>query len=212
MKEKGFTLKTENHSASAHLLLPDHAKNPGVVLAHGAGGNMNTEFLRFYQRSIANAGYPAMRFNFFYSETGRRSPDPKPLLLACYNKAIEKMPGERIVLGGKSMGGRMASYIADQPRVNGLLFLGYPLHAPGKFNELRDEHLYSISKPMFFASGTKDPFARIDLLQKVLKKIGKNATSFLIPDAGHSFEIGRKSDPKIWQSVADAILDWLDGQ
>src|ERR1044071_193809 len=121
MKEKSFTLKTENHSASAHLLLPVRAKEPGVILAHGAGGNMNAEFLRFFQRAIVAAGYAAMRFNFFYSETGRRSPDPKPLLLACYNKAIEAMSGDRIVKGGKSMGGRMASYIADQPRVAGLL-------------------------------------------------------------------------------------------
>jgi Predicted hydrolase of the alpha/beta-hydrolase fold len=209
MKEKSFTLKTENHSAGAHLLVPNHAKDLGVILAHGAGGNMNAEFLRFFQKSIAVAGYPTMRFNFFYSEKGRRAPDPKPLLLACYNKAIETMPGARIVTGGKSMGGRMASYIADNDRVAGLVFLGYPLHAPGKFDELRDEHLYSISKAMFFASGTKDPFARIDLLKKVLKKIGKNASSFLIPDAGHSFEIGRKNDPAVWKNVADAIIVWL---
>lgn len=210
MKARSFTLKTDHHSSSAGLLVPDSPKDLGVILAHGAGGNMNSEFIRFFQKEIASAGYQALRFNFFYSQSGRRSPDPKPLLLVCYERAIEAMPSKKLIIGGKSMGGRMASYIAGDPRVAGLLFLGYPLHAPGKFEELRDEHLYSIRKPMFFASGTKDPFARIDLLQKTVKKIGKYATTFLIPDAGHSFEVGRKSDPKIWQNVAARIVEWLN--
>lgn len=211
MKANSFTLKTEHHSSSAILLTPDAAKELGVVLAHGAGGNMNADFMRFFQNKIAEAGYPALRFNFFYSEKGRRAPDPKPLLLACFERALDAMSTKRLVVGGKSMGGRMASYIADDHRIAGLLFLGYPLHAPGKFDGLRDEHLYSIKKPMFFASGMKDPFARLDLLRATLKKIGKHASSYLIADAGHSFEVSRKSDPKTMQSVAEAVVEWLNG-
>jgi hypothetical protein len=111
------------------------------------------------------------------------------------------------------MGGRIASYIAQREDVAALFFLGYPLHAPGKTAQLRDEHLYDIHKPMFFASGTNDPFARLDLLQSTLERIGSWATSFYVNGGGHSFEVRKKEgkDPhRINRSVLDALLEWLE--
>ena len=212
MKRETIQLKVGDRASTAILLTPPSPRDLSVILAHGAGGNMHSDFLSFFQEHIAAAGYPCLKFNFFYTEAGRKAPDPKPLLLACYEKAMEAVSGRRLVIGGKSMGGRMASYIADRNRVAGLLFLGYPLHAPGKIDELRDEHLYSIGKPMFFASGTKDPFARFDLLQKTIKRIGRNASTYYVEGGGHSFEVPKKiGDARtIRQDVAHAIIRWLE--
>ena len=111
------------------------------------------------------------------------------------------------------MGGRMASYVADSDRVKGLIFLGYPLHPPGKTDRLRDEHLYSIRKPMLFLSGTRDPFARKDLLERTLAKIGRYATLHSVEDGGHSLDVPRKSgrtQQEILDGAVHAILLWLE--
>jgi uncharacterized protein len=121
------------------------------------------------------------------------------------------MPANRVMIGGKSMGGRIASYVADEKKVGGLIFLGYPLHAPGKTEQLRDDHLYKIKKPMLFISGTRDPFARNDLLSATLKKIGADATFYPIENGGHSFEVPKKtgSRDQIWEEVMQKIREWL---
>ena len=106
----------------------------------------------------------------------------------------------------------MASYLADRSRISGLFFLGYPLHSPGKTDQLRDAHLYTIAKPMFFASGTRDPFARFDLLQRALERIGSNAANYFVEGGGHSFELPKKSgirEEETNQAVAKALPDWL---
>ncbi len=212
MKEERIVLKTEHHESEALLMLPPDAKPTGVILGHGAGGNMHSEFMTYFQRKIAEAGHACMKFNFPYSQNKKKVPDPQPVLMASYRKAIDAMPFERVVIGGKSMGGRIASYVADSDQVRGLLFLGYPLHAPGKVDQLRDEHLYRIQKPMLFISGTKDPFAREDLLLSTLKKIGDYATLHAVEGGGHSLEVSRKTGPstsEIRTAVMQAILSWL---
>jgi predicted alpha/beta-hydrolase family hydrolase len=173
---------------------------------------MNQPFLNFFQKGIAEAGFPCLKFNFFYSEAKRKIPDPQPLLMSCYQAAIDAAPSSKVVIGGKSMGGRIASYVGNDERVVGLLFLGYPLHAPAKPDQLRDEHLYTIHKPMLFASGTKDPFARHDSLEKVIKKIGRYASTFYVEGGGHSFEVPKKSglnSTQINNNVLNAITAWL---
>lgn len=172
---------------------------------------MDTPFMTFFNEAFAKAGYPSFKFNFPYMEAGKKRPDPQPVLVGCYRRAIELVGGD-VVIGGKSMGGRIASYVGNDPTVQGLLFLGYPLHPPGRPDQLRDQHLYEITKPMFFASGTRDPFAEPALLDRVLRKIGKYVTSYSIPDGGHSFEVPKKSGKsaaEIQQAVVDAALKWL---
>jgi predicted alpha/beta-hydrolase family hydrolase len=116
---------------------------------------------------------------------------------------------QRLIIGGKSMGGRVASYIAGStPGVSGLVFLGYPLHPPGKTDQLRDEHLYSLKLPMLFLSGTKDTFAERALLERVVKKIGSNATLVWFEGADHSLKRRRKDDDSL--TVArDTVDQWV---
>ena len=159
MKEERIVLKTNHHQSEGVLLIPAKEKKEGVILAHGAGSDMNSEFISFFHERIAEAGYRCMKFNFPYSHNKKKVPDPQAVLQSIYRKAIEAISLDRVVIGGKSMGGRIASYVADAESVQGLLFLGYPLHPPGKPDQLRDQHLYTIRKPMLFISGTKDPFA-----------------------------------------------------
>ena len=213
MKRTEVVLKTERGQASGELLMPETSRKVGIIIAHGAGGNMMDRFTSFFHEQFSAAGYPSLKFNFLYSQQRRKVPDLQPVLISCYTKAIETMPAKHVVIGGKSMGGRIASYVADRDKVLGLFFLGYPLHPPGKPDKLRDEHLYSIHKPMFFASGTKDPFARIDLLNKSITKIDSFASTYFVPEAGHSFDLPRKggvSQDDTNKAVAIALLDWLE--
>jgi predicted alpha/beta-hydrolase family hydrolase len=212
MKRDRIEIKTNHHQAEGLLLLPSGRKSVCILLAHGAGNDMNSPFISFFHEGFAEGGYPSLKFNFPYSQIGRKVPDPQPVLTAIYRKAIESAPFADVIIGGKSMGGRIASYVADEKKVKGLFFLGYPLHAPGKPDLLRDEHLYEIRKPMFFASGTKDPFARPDLLSKTLKKIGRFATFQAVDGGGHSFEVPKKSgrtSQQVWLEVLKQTTEWL---
>ncbi|MGH2660801.1 MAG: alpha/beta hydrolase family protein, partial [Actinomycetota bacterium] len=151
-----------------------------LVLAHGAGAGMDHPFMAGFCRAIADAKVATLRFNFPYIERGRRSPDPEGVLRATWLAAFEagkaRSNGRPVLAGGKSLGGRIASMaVADGMPAAGLVFLGYPLHAPGKPERARDEHLYRIEVPMLFLHGTADPFARADLLKKVLRKVGEQA-------------------------------------
>jgi predicted alpha/beta-hydrolase family hydrolase len=212
LKIQKINIQDGSNQSSGALMVPSPKRDLGVVIAHGAGGNMNAPFIDFFQHGFSDAGYPSMKFNFFYSEAKRKVPDQQQVLIRCFEQAIEAMTEKKIVIGGKSMGGRIASYIANHPRVSGLLFLGYPLHPPGKPDQLRDQHLYEIRKPMLFVSGTKDPFAQIDLLKRTLNKIGDYASYHLVDGAGHSLEVPRKSGRStqdVLQSSLSVILNWL---
>jgi uncharacterized protein len=184
-----------------------------IILAHGAGQGMQSPFMTYFHDELAHRGFLTVRFNFDYMEARRGVPDPQPKLQAKYRSVIsevmERDKPERLIIGGKSMGGRVASYIAgDTPAVYGLVFLGYPLHPPGKPDRLRDEHLYGLKKPMLFLSGTKDTFARRDLLEKVVVKIGKNATLAWIEGGDHSLKRGRKDGDSL-KFAADTIEQWV---
>jgi predicted alpha/beta-hydrolase family hydrolase len=213
MEKIHVSLESERGKSSGELILPENSRKTGIVLAHGAGGNMMDRFIRHFHEQLAAASYPSLKFNFLYSEARRKVPDSQSVLMSTFAKAIESMPVKKVVIGGKSMGGRIASYLADREEVIGLFFLGYPLHPPGKTEQLRDAHLYSIRKPMFFASGTKDPFAQSELLNKTLKKIGTFATTHLVAGGGHSFDLPKKSgisQEETNKAVAGALIQWLD--
>lgn len=147
-------------------------------------------------------GIATLRFNFSYIEGGRRSPDPGSLLretwLAAFATATARSKGEPVWAGGKSLGGRIASMVvADGMPAAGLVFLGYPLHPPGKPERIRDEHLYGIASPMLFLEGTRDPFATPELLAGVIAKLGERATLVPIEGGDHSFNVrGVKRDAR----------------
>jgi hypothetical protein len=142
-----------------------------------------------------------LRCNFPYIEAGRRSPgsprDAIATIRAAFDEAATRAGGRPVFAGGKSYGGRMASMAAGEGMpAAGLVFLGYPLHAPGKPDQVRDEHLYDLPMPMLFLQGTKDPFAEPDVLVGVLRRLGARATYVPFDGAGHSFERSRKDDPR----------------
>jgi len=171
-----------------------------LVVAHGAGAGMDHPFLAGFCRAIADEGVATLRFNFPYVERGRRSPDPEAKLREAWQTAFETASAEGgvVMVGGKSLGGRIASMcVADGMPAAGLVFLGYPLHPPGKPERIRDEHLYRIRVPMLFLQGTRDPFARPELLAGVLDRLGRLAELHPVEAGDHSFNVrGAKRDAR----------------
>jgi predicted alpha/beta-hydrolase family hydrolase len=173
-----------------------------LVVAHGAGAGMDHPFLVGFSRAIAEHEVATLRFNFPYVERGRRSPDPEAVLraawLAAFEDARSRSDGRPVLAGGKSLGGRIASMaVADGMQAAGLVFLGYPFHPPGKPERVRDEHLYRITVPMLFIQGTADPFARPEVVRKVLRKLGRAAEHLPIEGGDHSFNVrGQKRDAR----------------
>lgn len=190
------------------------AATPGLVLAHGAGGSLEESLLAATAEGLARHGFPVLRFNFPYRQEGRRLPDPAETLEECYRAVAAQArrlfaPGP-LFLGGKSLGGRMASHLAaaGEP-VAGLVFLGYPLHPPGRPEKLRDQHLSRIRVPMLFVSGTRDAFAQRELLEPVLERLRPLATSHWVEGGDHSFRTPRRRPAEVYQEILEAVVAWL---
>lgn len=180
-------------------ILDGSRDGPLLVLAHGAGGNMRGPFLQAFASGLVAGGVGCLRFNFAYSEAGRRGPDSEKTLREVWTPASEKARemGGPVWVGGKSMGGRIASMMVADGDLDaaGLVFVGYPLHPPGRVDRLRDEHLGRVKVPMLFLQGTADPFARWDLLETVVKRLGRNAKLHRVEGGDHSFRVrGRPKD------------------
>jgi len=184
-----------------------------VILAHGAGQGIDSPFMKFFQEALPQRGLLSVQFNFEYIDKGKKVPDPQPKMQALYHQIVSEVADahrpEKIFIGGKSMGGRVASYIAgDTPQVRGLVFLGYPLHPPGKQDQMRDAHLYDINLPMLFLSGTRDPFAQRPLLEKVVNRLGDRATLVWTEGGDHSLKVGRKGANTL-ETATDEIEKWV---
>lgn len=195
---------------------PGEAPNV-LVLAHGAGNDLNSSFMAHMAGGLADAGIDVCRFNFLYAERGRRTPDRTAVLEETYRAVLESAraarPGARLFIGGKSMGGRIASHLAaaGEP-VDGLVFLGYPLHPPGKPERRRVEHLGGIRVPMLFVEGTRDPFCPLETLEKVLADLVAETTVAVIDDGDHSFKVRKssgRSTEEAWGEAVSAVADWM---
>lgn len=187
-----------------------------VILAHGAGQGMQSPFMTYFHTELGARGFLSVKFNFEYMDAKRRMPDPQPKLQARYRNVVDGVSAQyspkHLIIGGKSMGGRVASYIAaDTPGVEALVFLGYPLHPPGKPDQLRDQHLYTLGLPMLFISGTKDALAERTLLEKVVSKIGSNATLAWMEGGDHSLKRGR-TDKDSLKTAVDIMDGWIRQQ
>jgi len=189
-----------------------------VVLGHGAGGTRRTPMLVALAEALAGSGRGAVLYNFPYAERGRRRTDPPAVLEATTRAvaalAVEATGAERIVHGGRSMGGRIASQVvAAGGRADGLAFLAYPLHPPGQFERRREAHLPSIAAPMLFVQGTRDAFAREDLLLALMERLGPRAELHRVAEADHSFGVLKRAGrtpQDVLAEVRDALLAWLD--
>ena len=184
-----------------------------LILGHGAGGDMNTPQLLSYADQIAERGLGAVRFNFAYSEAGKKSPDRADKAEACYRGVATEVSqrATRVFIGGRSFGGRIGSQIVAQGfPAAGLVFLAYPLHPPGKPERLRDEHLREIKAPMLFLQGTRDPFAQPDLLAKTIASL-PNATLHPVENGDHSHKVPGRTAADVTKELVDATFDWLGG-
>jgi uncharacterized protein len=190
------------------------------VLAHGAGAGMSHAFMVAVAAGLAERGIATLRYQFLYMEQGSRRPDPPKLAHAAVRaaviKAAQQLPGIPLFAGGKSFGGRMTSQAqaAEKlPEVRGLVFLGFPLHPPGKPSNERAKHLLDIRIPMLFLQGDRDEFAELPLLEPLCQELGPRATLKLFAHADHSFHVpvrsGRK-DAAVRDEMLDTMTSWMD--
>src|ERR1700754_117202 len=222
-----LTVKVNDKETVSALLYPAAKKiRTGLtaLLGHGAGANQLSGFMRMFARGLAERGLDVMTFNFIYMEQGRSVPDQKPKLESCFRAVIEtiakhrKLKNNRLVVGGKSMGGRIASQVVAAREevplavdVNGLVFLGYPLHPPGNPAKLRVEHLEQIKKPMLFVQGTRDALGTPDEIQPFVKNLRPPAKIYAIEGGDHSFKAPKKfglSQEQIYENAMDEIVHW----
>ena len=192
-----------------------------IVVAHGAGAGMEHPFMSGFTRAMNTLGFATVRFNFPYREAGRRFPDRPPVAIATWRAARDAAAargadGEPIWASGKSFGGRMASMaVADGMPAAGLVYLGYPLHPPGKPEKARDEHLPGITVPMLFLQGRNDPFAiPNEQLDELVARIGPTATLEWIENANHSFEVKGAKRPaaEIGAGLAPRVVEFVRGR
>ena len=179
---------------------------------------MTHEFMDFVARGLAGRGFRVCRFNFAYAEAGRRSPDRQPVLESTYLAVVDDLAdecrGRSVVLGGKSMGGRIASHVvAGGAQADALVFFGYPLHPPGRPERLRDRHLYDIHTPMLFVEGSRDPFCPLETLEKVRARLAAPSEVVVVDDGDHSFRVRRssgRSTSEAWAGLVDRTSAWLE--
>ena len=187
-----------------------------LVVAHGAGAGMDHPFLVGFTRALNALGVATLRFNFPYREAGKKFPDRPPVAIAAWRTAMDAAAarsGSRpLWAAGKSFGGRMASMaVAEGMSAAGLIYLGYPLHPPGKPEKIRDEHLYGLTVPMLFLQGTRDTFATPELLDGVAARIGPNATVEWRQGGDHSFAVAgaKLSANEAGASLAEAAARFM---
>jgi uncharacterized protein len=190
-----------------------------LILGHGAGVDQTSGFMTKFATVLAARGITVVTFNFLYTEQGRRVPDANNKLEACFRAVVETTREKKIgrgtlVIGGKSMGGRIASQIAaaGSPHVEGLVFLGYPLHPPGKVDQLRAKHLSDIKVPMLFVQGSRDTFGTPDELQPIIKGLRAPADLYVVEGGDHSFKVLKRTgvtQEDTYKAVLDRIELWL---
>ncbi len=205
-------------AVSARLVRPENARWM-LAFAHGAGAGIEHPFMAEMADGLAVHGIASLRYNFPYMERGRRSPDPPAILLETVRAAVahaaEVGDGLPLLAGGKSMGGRMTSTAASQeplPGVRGLVFFGFPLHAPGRPSSDRAAHLYQVSVPMLFLQGTRDRFAELDLLEPVCRELPA-AMLKLVEGGDHSFNVPKKSGrspDEVREELAATVREWAE--
>ena len=220
-----LTLRPEAGAATTALVYAAAGDGAGgtasLILAHGAGAGQRSTFMVDFAAALADLGIDVVTFNFPYIEQGRKIPDRAPVLEASYRAVIFGVRAElesarrRLCIGGKSMGGRIATQVAAADAslpVAGLVLLGYPLHPPGKPDEKRDKHLPAVGRPMLFVQGTRDAFGTPDELTPIVQTIQPPPTLNPVPQGDHSFKLSRR-DPAaqaaVYAAIQRAIAVWI---
>ncbi|HYM81762.1 MAG TPA: alpha/beta family hydrolase [Candidatus Limnocylindria bacterium] len=216
-QELRFQATGRSGEVSALLLRPENA-SALLVFAHGAGAGMRHAFMEAAAHRLAREGIATFRYQFPYMEQRSGRPDAQPILLATVRSAIERArelaPDLPLIAGGKSMGGRMTSNAAAEsplPGVLGLVFFGFPLHAPGKQGVERGDHLARVTVPMLFLQGTRDAFADLALLRPLCDALGDRSTVHVVDGADHSFHVPKRSgrdDAAVLDELVDTCAKW----
>jgi uncharacterized protein len=192
-----------------------------LILAHGAGAGQQSTFMVGFATALAALGANLVTFNFLYTAQRRRIPDRAPALEACYTAVIAAVrdrvagPSGHLFIGGKSMGGRIATQVGAADRqlaIDGLVLLGYPLHPPGKPDQLRDKHLPLVGRPMLFVQGSRDAFGTPAELEPILNKLTPRPILHVIDGGDHSFRVpGRDSaaQNEVYAGVQRQIVSWM---
>ena len=199
-----------------------HRAEVTLILAHGAGTGQSSSFMTAYATALAARGIDIVTFNFLYTERGSRLPDPNHRLESCYRTVIETVRrrspfcATKLAIGGKSMGGRIASQVAAGGigDLAGLLFLGYPLHPPGRPDRLRAAHLRELKAPVLFVQGSRDAFGTPAELHPIIQQIGSSADLYVVEGGDHSFKVLKSvgiSQQEVHRAIQDRVATWLRG-
>jgi predicted alpha/beta-hydrolase family hydrolase len=212
----------EYQSVTANIYRADSGERAGItlILGHGAGAGQMSPFMVSFSNELASRGIDTVTFNFLYTEHGRGAPDRNDKLETCYRAVIDtvrkqiKLKLNKLAIGGKSMGGRIASQVAASGEVEdiaGLVFLGYPLHPPGNPEKLRSAHLPNVKSPMLFVQGSRDTFGATEELKPIVKKLRGRAKLYVVEGGDHSLKVSKNAEKQaeVYKTVQDEIASWL---
>jgi uncharacterized protein len=218
-RPQAVAITVDGSQVSGLLQVPDKARLCYVV-AHGAGAGMSHPFMSAIAEGLAERDVATLRYQFPYMEQGRKRPDTPKLAQATVRAAVAEashlLPELALVAGGKSFGGRMTSQaqaVSPLRGVRGLVFLAFPLHPAGRPSHERGDHLFELKVPMLFLQGTRDSLADTELVEALIKRLGKRATLKLFRDADHSFHVQARSgrnDEEVRAEMLDELAAWLD--
>jgi uncharacterized protein len=214
-----FTIDTSSGDIRATLFEPAQPRHT-LILAHGAGAGQGHPWMRGRAGDLCDRQVRVVTFDFPYVTSGRKVPDRTPVLLAAWRQVVEsvvaRFPDEILAIGGKSMGGRMATMLVAEPdapvSVRGCVALGYPLHPPGKPEQLRVAHLGAIRVPVLVVQGERDPFGGPDEIRKEFEAAGARPEVVAVPHGGHGFEVRARDavQAAVHAGLADTVARWLD--
>ncbi len=184
-----------------------------LILGHGAGAGQRSPFMVRWAEGLRARGITVVTFDFGYMARGKKLPDRTPLLEACFRAVVDQLGGERPAIGGKSMGGRMASHLCADPlladRFSGLVLFGYPLHPPGKPEQLRVAHLPRITCPVLVLQGERDPFGGPDELRPHFSAL-RGMRLRAVPGGDHSLEVRpRRLQAELDATLQDEVAEFL---
>ncbi|NOQ36285.1 MAG: hypothetical protein GQ569_10370 [Methylococcaceae bacterium] len=210
----------EKGEVSAISLIPENY-HAALIIAHGAGKDMSSDFICRLHEGIAEKGILTVKFNFPYTEQGRKVPDRAKVLESTWNAVIDTvlektaLNRNQLFISGKSMGGRYASMIAAQPQeLGGVILYGYPLHAPAKADKPRFEHLQNVPAPMLFFQGTRDSLCKLEILKPLLKNLNPVPHLHIIEGGDHSFKVLKRlkrSEDEVFEELITTSVQWING-
>ncbi|MCX6550499.1 MAG: alpha/beta fold hydrolase [Acidobacteria bacterium] len=209
---------------------PPGPATAALVLAHGAGAGQSSDFMTGFAAALAARSLEVVTFNFPFTERGKKLPDPQPVLESCYRAVLAHVAADRglgavpLFIGGKSLGGRIASHLAASrdadesatpawwDQLHGLVFLGYPLHPPGKPQQVRVAHLPQIAHPILIVQGAKDAFGTPPELRLFFDVLPARTDLYVVEHGNHALEVPKRSglvQAEVFGQVQDRIVAWI---